>query len=312
VKFRNTSLIVRSSAVVIALISVAPATGITLGQVDDFEDGTTMHWRGNDNTSNVPNAGPLGVGDNALRVAGTNRLVTVNDAFLGPPPDFLRIPSQWTGDYAAAGVTEISLDVRNPNEFDIMLVLGLANDTLSTNAEGGTYVTDHFFTIPPDDLWYNVTFSVAADDVMPSITNSEFPPVGAAALLEDVYQFRILHSSIPGEFRGDGELPIGNHIFLDNITAGPTVAEDADFDGDNDVDGHDFLIWQRGLGNGTTQSQGDADFNNVVNALDLAIWKQQFGLASALPAAVGIPEPGTASLALLAGAILLTPFCRRR
>jgi hypothetical protein len=54
---------------------------------------------------------------------------------------------------------------------------------------------------------------------------------------------------------------------------------DADFDNDNDVDGADFLTWQRGLGisSGASHSQGDADFDTDVDLDDLFIWRQQFG-----------------------------------
>ncbi len=87
--------------------------------------------------------------------------------------------------------------------------------------------------------------------------------------------------------------------------------DDADFDNDNDVDGNDFLIWQRGLGVGTTNATGDANASNSVNAADLAIWKAQFGLPAT--AAVGaVPEPGTLGLALLAlGAALVGGKPRR-
>lgn len=72
-------------------------------------------------------------------------------------------------------------------------------------------------------------------------------------------------------------------------------AENADFDDDGDVDGNDFLRWQRGYGTGTTLGQGDANGDGVVNASDLTIWKSQFGGAST--AAVGsVPEPATLTL----------------
>ena len=56
----------------------------------------------------------------------------------------------------------------------------------------------------------------------------------------------------------------------------------ADFDRDNDVDGHDFLRWQRGLGiaAGAVKSNGDANGDHGVNAADLAIWRQEFGTAT--------------------------------
>jgi hypothetical protein len=42
--------------------------------------------------------------------------------------------------------------------------------------------------------------------------------------------------------------------------------EDADFDADGDVDGADFLTWQRGVGvGGVTHSMGDANGDAVVD-----------------------------------------------
>jgi hypothetical protein len=88
------------------------------------------------------------------------------------------------------------------------------------------------------------------------------------------------------------------------IAVAPTV--DADFDNDGDVDGADFLTWQRGLGitTGATNGQGDADGNGAVNAADLAAWKASFGPA-AIGAAGAVPEPTTVVLVGLAlGAVV--------
>ncbi|QEG33836.1 hypothetical protein [Bythopirellula goksoeyrii] len=49
-----------------------------------------------------------------------------------------------------------------------------------------------------------------------------------------------------------------------------------DFDLDDDVDGRDFLEWQRLIGS-TTRSVADASLNGVVDAADLQIWQQNYG-----------------------------------
>lgn len=88
------------------------------------------------------------------------------------------------------------------------------------------------------------------------------------------------------------------------------AVDDADFDSDGDVDGADFLTWQRGLGaTGATKSQGDANSDAVVNAADLTIWRGQYGSATVNVA--GVPEPASLGLSFAAviGAGLLT---RRR
>ena len=68
-----------------------------------------------------------------------------------------------------------------------------------------------------------------------------------------------------------------------------------DFDFDGDVDGADFLAWQRG------------ESANPLSAADLDAWKANFGApASSFPAAAAVPEPTTVALLLMAaaGAIL--------
>ena len=69
----------------------------------------------------------------------------------------------------------------------------------------------------------------------------------------------------------------------------------ADFDTDNDIDGKDFLSWQRGYGttvpNGTIQD-GDANNDLGVDAQGLGIWQEQFGTT---PVAAVASETSTLS-----------------
>ncbi len=94
---------------------------------------------------------------------------------------------------------------------------------------------------------------------------------------------------------------------LTTVWAELAATEDADFDTDNDVDGNDFLIWQRGsgipVGGGATLADGDANGDGGVNGADLSIWQTQFGTTSASLAAV--PEPATMLLLCLGGLLLV-------
>jgi hypothetical protein len=55
---------------------------------------------------------------------------------------------------------------------------------------------------------------------------------------------------------------------------------DADFDSDGDVDGRDFLAWQRGYGivaPNAGKANGDADDDTDVDGDDLGVWQDQYG-----------------------------------
>lgn len=67
-----------------------------------------------------------------------------------------------------------------------------------------------------------------------------------------------------------------------NFALAPTQA--GDYDGDADVDGFDFLKWQRSFGGGSATG-ADGDGNGVVNGADLSIWKMHFGTPASVAAA---------------------------
>ena len=84
----------------------------------------------------------------------------------------------------------------------------------------------------------------------------------------------------------------------------------ADFDEDGDVDGDDYLAWQRGFGSAGTGSLASGDANNDTNVdgADFAIWVGQFGDAGLVAA---VPEPGTAALAAWAS-VMGIAYARRK
>ena len=105
----------------------------------------------------------------------------------------------------------------------------------------------------------------------------------------------------------------------------------ADFDTDIDVDGADFLTWQRGFGiSSPDPADGDANKDNSINDVDLAYWQSLYGKTDTTdsysvtinnfaisitdptllsPASTGVPEPGTLALSL--GSLLLVSGRRK-
>ncbi len=71
-----------------------------------------------------------------------------------------------------------------------------------------------------------------------------------------------------------------------------------DFDGDGDVDGNDFLVWQTG------------GSPNGATAGDLGVWQDNFGAVASVSATATVPEPSTLFL-LSCGAIGMAVMRRR-
>ena len=88
-------------------------------------------------------------------------------------------------------------------------------------------------------------------------------------------------------------------------------ADNANFDGDNDIDGKDFFIWQSNSGTPGTQSDGDANNNGDVEAGDLVVWEAQYGTPPPLAGLNSVPEPQAVFLWLLFGTLVGTRSCRR-
>ena len=96
------------------------------------------------------------------------------------------------------------------------------------------------------------------------------------------------------------------HVDFGSGTFATVSQPNADFDEDGDVDGQDFLIWQRGVESGSSLSQGDANGDSVVDAADLVVWQDQYGTAT--PNLSSVPEPAS----ILLGSIGLLIFAWRR
>lgn len=106
----------------------------------------------------------------------------------------------------------------------------------------------------------------------------------------------------------------GRGFSIDGFHVRPVATFSANFDGDGDVDGDDFLIWQRGLGGTLAQAtlaRGNANGDSAINDLDLQMWRLQFGKPTS--AMNPIPEPS--GIGILLGSLwlgILAPRMRSR
>lgn len=174
--------------------SIASGWAITLGQVDDFEDGTLQNWRGGASPVNVATGGPRGVDDNYIRLTSTplTNLGMANDV-------------QWAGNWIAAGVTVVEAHLRNqgenPLEIRLVFTLGQSNRFTSTRA----------FPLPPDGKWYKASFPVRASDLTRTAGIMTY-----TEMLSDVPTFLFRHDSGGPSHQPDA---IEGILGIDNIEA---------------------------------------------------------------------------------------------
>ena len=204
---------------VVATILLAPhraAQGVTLGQTDTFQDGTTMGWfvpgASPAPPVNVSSGGPGGAGDAFLRLIATgsagpgSRLSVLNG-------------SQWTGDYSAAGVTVIRMDVHNlgPEELHLRL---LFEDFEGAGPPANLALSASAVIVPAGSGWITVDFPIGPTDL---VVDTFGTVMGA---LSDTDTLRIFHNpaaTFPGP--GAGIPPVSATLGVDNISGQILTAE---------------------------------------------------------------------------------------
>lgn len=175
------------TAVLTCGVLAAPAaSAISIGLVDDFEDGTAANWTvalgpfGAVHPAppqNVGSGGPLGAGDGFLQLTSFggsgpgSRLVAINAA-------------QWTGDYVGAGVTAIAMDLRNFGDTDLSLRMLLENPM---GAAPTAVAYSASFLLPASSAWTRVVFAVDALSLTSLLGD-------ANSLLANVTALRLVHA----------------------------------------------------------------------------------------------------------------------
>lgn len=193
-----------------------PLLAVTIGQIDTFEDGTTQGWTAGSGfisganpvpPVNVATLGPQGAGDSflLLRALGGNGAGSRLNAFNS---------AQWAGNYTAAGVTAIEMDVRNFSESDLFLRL-LFIDLPPLSPPNHLAFSAEAIRIPANTAWMHIRFGITPADLL----GSAFGSVEGA--LANTTELRIYHSldaafPIPSSMTTPG---ITAHVGVDNIQA---------------------------------------------------------------------------------------------
>jgi len=196
--------------VISSMVLFLPTAGsaqVLLGRTDDFQSSTTdtLGWTngGVNSPIVVVGGGPLGAGDNFLRVMSSggigpgSRMITFNR-------------SRWNGDFLNAGspgaaVTSVTMDLKVISGPALKMRIAMKNGTLQSSPG---YVSATPFDLPADGVWHHVVFGIDA---------ASLTPIGApgplGTFLQNVVEFRILHSLAAGL---DGD-PIAANLGVDNI-----------------------------------------------------------------------------------------------
>jgi hypothetical protein len=185
------------------VICLLPSAGwsITAGQVDTFIDGTTQNWAGGASPTNISTGGPAGAGDPYLRISTVGGgLAARNDV-------------QWAGDYLSAGVTAVSMEMRNEGSTDLSMRVVLFN------SPGGDFTSTSAVLLPADHEWHHLVFGLTAAD----LTHVGGGSGNLNDTLGNVVRLLFRHQAGPPS-GASAPTPVTGILGVDNITAVPEPA----------------------------------------------------------------------------------------
>jgi hypothetical protein len=189
----------------LAFLWGAEAFAVAAGHVDDFDDGTTQGWQEGGNSPNPPtniaNGGPLGVGDNYLSNTSTGT------GLAGSKQVMYNTSGDWTGNFVAAGITLVRLDVTVSDASEGPLQLRLAFE----GSNGAWFNSKEAFEVPNDGLWHSVFLPFVASEMVQVAAGGTFAETAAA-----VTQVRLMHRPSSPAIQGEN---FDGVVGYDNISA---------------------------------------------------------------------------------------------
>jgi hypothetical protein len=191
------------AAVTAAWITVPHARGVVIDQLDDFQDSTTQGWGigAGPQPEIMTDGGPLGASDRFMMMTADGsssggRLTVFNR-------------SQWLGDYIAAGVTAVQIDLRNFSTQTLTIRIAFKNTT-SPGSAGFSSATG--FSLPADGQWHTAVFPITAAGMAPVFNPGDFN-----TFMMNPAEMRILHATSPSVTGNSIVAQMG----VDNIRAIP-------------------------------------------------------------------------------------------
>ena len=191
----------------VVLVSSCPAYAISPGQIDNFQDGTTQNWTnggapGVPPVVNVPTGGPGGAGDRYIQVTSVssapgNRLTTFNRM-------------QWLGNYIAAGVTTIEMDLENLSDISLSIRIAFKVDLTPSSAG--------YLSLPvvlaAGGGWQHAVFSLSQANLIALGGPPDYNTFFSSGIVET----RIINEV--GDTNLNGDIVVGQ-LGIDNIHAVP-------------------------------------------------------------------------------------------
>src|SRR5262245_24440293 len=160
-------------------VSATPAFAVVFGQLDDFQNGTTMGWQEGfpspNPPTNIPNGGPNGVGDAFLQN------VCSGGSGAGSKQIMFNV-MQWTGDFNTQNVTRMSGMSANQGTQTLHMRAAIRGGLSTT-----FFASTNPVVLPADGIWRPVTFQFNASNMSLIVGNETL-----ATVLSSVAEFRIL------------------------------------------------------------------------------------------------------------------------
>jgi hypothetical protein len=283
-------VIARRLVAVLIPLACSVAHGATL-HTDDFQTGTaTLGWGGGASPTYLSTGGPAGAGDAFLQIS----------TFPGGNLATYNLEPNWTGDFTSIGAATISADLMAPTTsapLPIRLVL------MGPTSKYIRWDSVNYQTVPNDGIWRHYTFSLAASDLVQ--VRNDVGPIGTYAnLMADVDHVMFRYDPDAPSDTGTGvDDPNGGTLNLDNITlAAAATPLPGDFNGDGHVNGADLTDPTSGF---------KARFGVDLDGSDFLVWQRNVG-ASSTTVALAVPEPAGWIVAIYFGSALAAAANRAR